>query len=64
MCATSTSLDRTREFGINDENVFGMWDCIGGRFSVSSPIGMLPLSLIFGFEFMEEFLQGLHYMDM
>ena len=53
MIASSCNLKGTSEFGINNENVFEFWDWVGGRFSVSSAIGMLPLSLIFGFDFMK-----------
>jgi len=45
MCAVSTNLSATKSFGIKDENVFGFWDWVGGRFSVSSAVGVLPLSL-------------------
>ena len=37
------------EFGIDPVNAFGVWDWVGGRFSVSSAVGMLPLSLQYGF---------------
>ena len=35
MVACSSALDKTAEFGIADENVFGFWDWVGGRVSVS-----------------------------
>ena len=50
MCAVSTNLKLTSEFGIDNENVFGFWDWVGGRYSVTSAIGVLPLSLQFGFD--------------
>lgn len=31
------------------QNAFGFWDWVGGRFSVSSAVGMVPLSLHYGF---------------
>lgn len=52
LCAVSTNLQATSAFGIAEENVFGFWDWVGGRYSVSSAIGILPLSLHFGFETM------------
>ncbi|KAK2196240.1 bifunctional SIS domain superfamily/Phosphoglucose isomerase (PGI)/Phosphoglucose isomerase, partial [Babesia duncani] len=55
LCAVSTNLKLTKEFGIDDDR--------GGRFSVCSAVGMLPLSLYFGFEIAKEFLQGCHAMD-
>ncbi len=43
--------------------VFYMWDYIGGRYSVSSMVGAVPLGFIFGVEIWEQFLKGLHDMD-
>ena len=63
MVAVSTALDKTRAFGIPDENVFGFWEWVGGRFSVSSAVGLLPLSLQFGYDVCEEFLRGARDMD-
>lgn len=63
MCAASTNLQKTRDFGISDDKVFGFWDWVGGRFSVTSVIGVLPLSLIFSNEYVREFLDGAHEMD-
>ncbi len=42
---------------------FHMFDCIGGRYSVSSAVGGLPLSLAFGYEVFQEFLHGCKIMD-
>ena len=53
MCACSTNLEETSKFGIAKENVFGFWDFVGGRFSVWSAIGVLPLSVQFGFDVAE-----------
>lgn len=63
MCAVSTNLAATQSFGIKDENVFGFWDWVGGRFSVSSAVGVLPLSLQYGYDLVEEFLKGLNSVD-
>ena len=63
LCAVSTNLKATKEFGIKDENVFGFWDWVGGRFSVSSAVGVLPLALQYGYEVVEEFLKGLNEVD-
>lgn len=60
-CAVSTALDKTEKFGIS--NVFGFWDWVGGRFSVCSAVGILPLALQFGFPVCREFLNGAHEMD-
>ena len=60
-CAVSTALEKTSEFGIS--TVFGFWDWVGGRFSVCSAVGILPLSLAFGFETCREFLRGANVVD-
>merc|ERR1719356_788378 len=61
--ACSTALEKTSAFGIDPANVFGFWDWVGGRFSVWSAVGALPLSLQYGFDVFELFLQGGHAMD-
>ena len=50
LCAVSTNLESTGKFGIASVNVFGFWNWVGGRYSVSSAVGVLPLSLHYGFE--------------
>jgi len=61
--ACSTALEKTQAFGIDPENVFGFWDWVGGRFSVCSAVGVLPLSLQYGFGVVEKFLEGCRSMD-
>jgi glucose-6-phosphate isomerase len=56
MVAVSTNIEKVSKYGI--ENVFGFWDWVGGRFSTWSAVGILPLSLAFGYPVMEEFLDG------
>ncbi len=43
--------------------VFYMWDFIGGRYSVSSMVGAVPLAFLFGMKMWDEFLRGLFAMD-
>ena len=43
--------------------VFHMFDFIGGRYSVTSAVGGVPLSLLFGYERFERFLKGAEEMD-
>lgn len=61
--AVSSATDKAQEFGINPANVFPFWDWVGGRFSVCSAVGVLPLSLQYGFEIVENFLEGARAMD-
>ena len=42
---------------------FHMFDFIGGRYSVTSAVGTLPLSLYLGYEAVEAFLKGAMEMD-
>lgn len=63
MAAVSTDLKATGAFGIAPERVFGFWDWVGGRYSVCSAVGVLPLSLHYGAPVMRAFLDGAHAMD-
>lgn len=63
MAAISTNLTATKEFGIDDGSVFGFWDWVGGRYSVTSAIGVLPIALQFGYEAAEQFLAGARDID-
>lgn len=64
LCAVSTNHTATDAFGIARENVFGFWDWVGGRFSVSSAVGLLPLSLHYGFDTLNQFLVGMESVDL
>jgi len=63
VAACSTALDKTAAFGIDSKNVFGFWDWVGGRFSVWSAVGVLALSLQYGFDLIMKFHQGGRDMD-
>jgi len=56
-------LKATGEFGISNENVFEFWDWVGGRFSMCSAIGVLPLSLHFGYDYVSQILAGARNID-
>lgn len=60
--AVSTNIQKVTEFGINSENIFPMWDWVGGRFSLWSAVG-LSISLAVGFENFDDLLSGAHEMD-
>lgn len=60
--AVSTNIQKVTEFGINPNNVFPMWDWVGGRFSLWSAVG-LTISLAVGYDNFDEFLQGANEMD-
>jgi len=61
--AGSTNIEATKKFGIDENNVFGFWDWVGGRYSVCSTIGVLPLSLHYGYKHVSDFLDGARSMD-
>ena len=60
--AVSTAADKVREFGIAEDNMFGFWDWVGGRYSLCSAIG-LPLMVAIGKENFGRMLDGYHAMD-
>ena len=61
--ACSTAVEKATAFGIGVENIFPFWNWVGGRFSVTSCVGILPLSLYFGYPLVQQFLAGCHDMD-
>ncbi len=50
------------EFGIAEENIFPMWDWVGGRYSLWSAIG-LPVALTIGMDGFRALLSGAYAMD-
>lgn len=60
--AVSTNIEKVTEFGINPDNIFPMWDWVGGRFSLWSAVG-LSISLAVGFDNYDELLNGAYEMD-
>ncbi|GLU43434.1 glucose-6-phosphate isomerase [Allomuricauda sp. NBRC 101325] len=60
--AVSTNLEKIDEFGIASENVFPMWDWVGGRFSLWSAVG-LSIAISIGYENFDALLSGAHEMD-
>lgn len=50
------------EFGIAEDNVFKMWDWVGGRYSLWSAIG-LPIAISIGMPHFEAMLEGAYSMD-
>lgn len=50
------------EFGMAEENLFPMWDWVGGRYSLWSAIG-LPIALAIGMSGFRELLAGAYEMD-
>lgn len=60
--AVSTNIQKVTEFGIDTNNIFPMWDWVGGRFSLWSAVG-LSISLAVGFDNFDSLLKGANKMD-
>jgi glucose-6-phosphate isomerase len=60
--AVSTNTPKINEFGISEEQVFPMWDWVGGRFSLWSAVG-LSICLGIGYENFSRLLDGAREMD-
>ena len=60
--AVSTNIEKVKTFGIDEENIFPMWNWVGGRFSLWSAVG-LSISLAVGFDNFDSLLLGAHKMD-
>lgn len=60
--ALSTNQKAVVEFGINADNMFQLWDWVGGRYSLWSAIG-LSIALYIGYDNFSSLLKGAEEMD-
>jgi glucose-6-phosphate isomerase len=60
--AISTNAVRVIDFGIDIDNMFALWDWVGGRYSLWSAVG-LSIALYIGMDNFEALLQGAHDVD-
>ncbi|UTA47841.1 glucose-6-phosphate isomerase [Simiduia sp. 21SJ11W-1] len=60
--AVSVNIEKVQAFGIDAENIFPMWDWVGGRYSLWSAIG-LPIALACGMGNFRALLGGAADMD-
>jgi glucose-6-phosphate isomerase len=60
--AVTSNVTKATEFGMDAENIFPMWDWVGGRYSLWSAIG-LPIALLIGMDNFRLLLDGAHQMD-
>ncbi|MEC3906497.1 glucose-6-phosphate isomerase [Tamlana sp. 2201CG12-4] len=60
--AVSTNIEKVKGFGIDENNIFPMWDWVGGRFSLWSAVG-LTISLAVGYDHFDSLLKGANKMD-
>ena len=60
--ALSTNEKGVTKFGIDSKNMFGFWDWVGGRYSMTASIG-LSLMIAIGSSNYHKMLNGFHQMD-
>jgi glucose-6-phosphate isomerase len=60
--AVSTNAAEVSKFGIDTANMFGFWDWVGGRYSMTSAIGLSTM-IALGPDGYRELLGGFHAMD-
>ncbi len=60
--ALSTNVEGVTKFGIDPDNMFRFWNWVGGRYSLTSAIG-LSIACTIGFEHFHALLEGFHAMD-
>ncbi|QYK00613.1 glucose-6-phosphate isomerase [Shewanella psychrotolerans] len=60
--AVTSNVAKATEFGMDADNIFPMWDWVGGRYSLWSAIG-LPIALLVGMDNFYALLEGAKEMD-
>lgn len=60
--ALSTNAEGVANFGIDTNNMFEFWSWVGGRYSLTSGIG-LSIACTIGFDNFKQLLEGFHAMD-
>lgn len=60
--AVSTNAEEISKFGIDTANMFGFWDWVGGRYSLTSAVGLSTMIAI-GPDNFRTMLAGFHSMD-
>ena len=60
--AVTANEEQARAFGLPAQNVFRLWDWVGGRYSLWSAVG-LPIALAIGMNGFERLLSGAQAMD-
>lgn len=58
----SSNIKAAVDFGMDEDNIFPMWDWVGGRYSLWSAIG-LPIALGLGYDNYRQLLEGAYEMD-
>ncbi|BBI01433.1 glucose-6-phosphate isomerase [Buchnera aphidicola (Nipponaphis monzeni)] len=61
-CAVTMNIQKAKSFGIDEQNIFELWDWVGGRYSLWSSVG-ISIMLSIGFKNFMKLLEGGHAMD-
>ncbi|MDO5635934.1 MAG: glucose-6-phosphate isomerase [Myroides sp.] len=62
LVAVSSNIEEAVNYGIEAQNIFPMWDYVGGRYSLWSAVG-LSTALSIGFKHFKQLLEGAEQMD-
>ena len=62
LLAVTANHNEAKAFGVKDENIFHIWEWVGGRYSLWSAIG-LPIAIRIGMEHFHDFLRGAYTLD-
>lgn len=60
--AITANIPEALSYGFNSDQIFPLWDWVGGRYSLWSAVG-LPIALTLGMKNFEQLLTGAHRMD-
>lgn len=63
IAACTADAEAALRWGVSEELIFPFWEWVGGRFSVTSSVGQLPIALAFGPAVFDEFLDGARDID-
>ncbi len=62
LVGVTADVEKAVEFGVQEANIFPMWDYVGGRFSLWSSVG-ISVALAIGYTNFKELLLGANKMD-
>ena len=60
--AITSNKEKANDFGIDSNNIFEIWEWVGGRYSLWSSVG-LPIAIKIGYDNFNKMLEGAKNMD-
>ena len=60
--AITSNKEKANDFGIDNNNIFELWEWVGGRYSLWSSVG-LPIAIKIGYDNFNKMLDGAHDID-